>query len=271
MDTPIVARFDFRSLAYYGVAAILSNALTIPYGAIVSTLLPVAAGISTCDDPQRLGQLLVKSTRFATSVLCLITLPLLLLMPLFLRMWVGSDYASHALLLGEILVVAQFVRQTMLPYAMIGFAVGQQHRMLVSPVVEGISNLLCSVALVEIIGARGVALGTLIGALIGVWLHLTVSLSKTDRIQVSHAKLIWQGVLQPFVFTLPFMSCALLAPRLSSPVLHLLLVASAELALFALLWRFILGANDRKQLLGLMRHFAAILERCLSRWALNGS
>src|SRR5208282_3120353 len=38
LDMPVVALFDFPSTAYYGVAATLSNALSMPHGAIVLTL-----------------------------------------------------------------------------------------------------------------------------------------------------------------------------------------------------------------------------------------
>jgi O-antigen/teichoic acid export membrane protein len=271
MDMPVVAAFDFRAAAYYGVASILSNALTVPYSAIVSSMLPIAAEISAGEDPRRLGQLLLKTTRFATSLLCLITLPLLLVMPMFLRIWVGPDYATHALLLGEILVVAQVIRLTLFPYALIGFVAGQQQRMLVSPIVEGVTNLLFSLTLVQFMGARGVAIGTLIGALIGVWLHLTVSLSKTNSIQVDRSQLIWQGILKPLAFTLPFMLCAFLAPWISSPILHLLLVAFAELSVFALLWRFSFNSQDRKQLMSVLLHFSAIFTRILPRGAHSGS
>jgi O-antigen/teichoic acid export membrane protein len=267
MDMPIVAAFDFRSAAYYGVASIVSNVLMVPHSAIVSSLLPVAAGISAADDPRRLGRVLLKTTRFATAILCLITLPLLLLLPLFLRIWVGQDYTDHVLLLGEILIAAQFIRLTMFPYAMIGFAAGQQQRMLVSPILEGLTNLLFSLALIRWIGARGVALGTLIGALVGVWLHLTVSMNKTDSIQVRRSELVVQGILKPIGLTLPFALCAVLTPWISSPLLHLMLVTAAEGVLFILLWRFVFDSNEHKQLLGVLRHFSESLARFMPRWA----
>jgi O-antigen/teichoic acid export membrane protein len=264
MDMPIVAAFDFRSAAYYGVAAMLSTALTVPHGAIVFALLPVAAGMSARKDPRRLGEALLKTTRFATALLCLIALPLLLLMPLFLRVWVGADYARQALLLAEILVVAQFIRFTMLPYAMFGFAAGQQQRMLASPVVEGIVNVVCSLAAVQFIGARGVALGTLIGSVAGVWLHLTVSLRRTDCVVVSRAQLLWRGILQPLACTLPLLLAAMLAARwVPSPLLRVSLAAGAELVLFSFFWIFSFDADEREQLRALLRHFAAIPAKLL--------
>jgi len=264
MDLPIVAGFDFRSAAYYGVAATLSNALIVPYAAMVNTLMPIAAGMSANDDPKRLGQVLLKTTRFATALLCLISLPLLLLMPLFLRVWVGSDYATHTLLLAQTLVVAQFARLTMMPYVLIGFAAGQQKRMLASPVVEGIVNLLCSLALVRFVGARGVALGTLIGALVGVWLHFAISLRRTDCLLVSRAQLVSQGILKQVACTLPFILCALLAaPWISSPFLQVPLVGFAELALLALFWNLSFDSREREQIRGLFRHFTRIPAKLL--------
>lgn len=264
MDMPIVVAFDFQSAAYYGVAATLSNVLIVPYGAIVFTLLPVAAGISASDDPQRLGQVLLKTTRFATALLCLIAMPLLLLMPMFLHVWVGTDYATHTLLLAEILVVAQFARLTMLPYAMIGFAAGQQQRMLVSAIAEGLVNLVVSLVAVRFIGARGVALGTLVGALAGVWLHFTISLRWTDCVTVSRTQLLWQGILKQLTCTLPLLFGAMLVARwMPSRLLQLALAVGVEMGLFALLWNLSFDLGEREQLRGLFRHFAGIPARLL--------
>jgi O-antigen/teichoic acid export membrane protein len=253
MDMPVVAAFDFRSAAYYGIASVLSNILAVPHGAVVSSLLPVAAEISASEDPGRLGQVLLRTTRFGTSVLCLITLPLFLLLPLFLKVWVGADYAAHSLLLGEILIVAQFIRLTMYPYALVGFVGGQQHRMLISPLAEGISNLVCSLVLVQVMGARGVALGTLIGAVVGVWLHFTVSMKRTDCIRIRRSKLLAQGIMKPLALTLPFLFLGFLYGRFHLPLFKVSLTAVAECALFFLFWKFIFDDAERGAVLKLLR------------------
>jgi O-antigen/teichoic acid export membrane protein len=264
MDLPIVAAFDFRAAAYYGVAATLAYALIVPHGAMVNPLMPVAAEISAAGDPQRLGKVVLKTTRFATALLCLITLPLLLLMPLFLRLWVGHDYAVHALLFAQILVVAQFARLTMLPYAMIAFAAGQQQRTLASPIAEGVVNLLASLVLVRMIGARGVALGTLIGAVVGVGLHFIVSLPRTDCVQVSRRRLLGEGIARPLAWALPILlGGALAGRRISSPLLQAPLAIGADLLLLALFWKFSFDAEERRQLRGLLGHFLSLGARLL--------
>jgi O-antigen/teichoic acid export membrane protein len=255
IDIPIVVAFDFRSAAYYAVAATLSNALIVPHSAIISTLMPVAAGMSSGATPGRIGQILQKTTRFATAILCLTTLPLLLAMPLFLRIWVGQDYADHALKIAEILVVAQFIRLTMLPYATIGYATGQLQRMLMAPISEAIVNFLFSLIAVQIIGASGVAIGTLIGAVVSVTLHFLVSLPRTDCVVVSRKQLAWNGILKPLAYALPLLLITRGIVRgTSAPLLQLLLVFTSELVLFLLLWNFTFDNSDRAQVKGVFRH-----------------
>lgn len=255
LDMPIVVAFDFHSAAYYAVAAMLSSALIVPYGAIISTLMPVAAGMSARDTPQRMGELLVKTTRFSTVVLCLITVPLLLGMPLFLRIWVGPDYAIHTLTLAGILVVAQFTRLSMLPYAMVGYAAGQLNRMLYAPISESIVNVSCSLIAVRIIGAPGVALGTLIGAFVSISVHLFVSLPRTDCVFVSRKRLARTGILKPVSFAVPILFVTLVLIRwISLPWFQLPLIITAELILSLLYWNFSFSTGDREQLKGLVRH-----------------
>jgi O-antigen/teichoic acid export membrane protein len=264
LDIPIVVAFDFRSAAYYAVAATLSNALIAPYGAIVSTLMPVAAGMSSRDTPERMGELLLKTTRFSTVVLCLITIPLLLGMPLFLRLWVGSDYALHTVILAEILVVAQFTRLIMLPYAMVGYAAGQLNRMLYAPISESMVNLLCSLTAVRIMGAPGVAIGTLIGAVVSVSVHFFVSLPRTDCVVVSRKQLAWTGILKPVSYAAPLLVVTFALNRWSSlPLFQLSLIMVAELVLLLLYWNLNFNARDREQLKGLFRHVFGLSGRLI--------
>ena len=258
MDMPIVAAFDFRTAAYYGIATTLSNILVVPFGAVVNTLIPVAAGASIVNDPLKLGEMLYKATRFSTALLCLIILPLVMLMPVLLRLWVGQDYATQSQSLALILIAAQFIRLTMLPYGIIGFAAGQQQKMLVSPLAEGVTNLLFSLVLVQLIGARGVAIGTLIGAAVAVVLHFTVSLPRTDCVDVSRRRLFLGGIVRPSVMALPLVCLVIAVPHISSIVLQVLLTLSAEFGLLVLFWIRIFDPAERKQLAHVIRHFVAI-------------
>jgi hypothetical protein len=197
-------------------------------------------------------------------VLCLITIPLLLGMPLFLRLWVGSDYALHTVILAEILVVAQFTRLIMLPYAMVGYAAGQLNRMLYAPISESMVNLLCSLTAVRIMGAPGVAIGTLIGAVVSVSVHFFVSLPRTDCVVVSRKQLAWTGILKPVSYAAPLLVVTFALNRWSSlPLFQLSLIMVAELVLLLLYWNLNFNARDREQLKGLFRHVFGLSGRLI--------
>jgi O-antigen/teichoic acid export membrane protein len=264
LDIPVVVAFDFRATAYYAVAATLSNALIVPHGAIVSTLMPVAAGMHSGESAHRMGELLQKTTRVATVVLCLITLPLMLGMSLFLRIWVGADYAVHSVLLAEILIVAQFIRLTMLPYAMVGYAAGQLNQMLYAPIGEGIVNLAASLALVRVFGAPGVALGTLLGAAVSVGAHFFISIPRTDCVVVNRKELAWNGILSPVLISISVYLPALALIRLTSSLAtHAFLVGCSVLFSGFLLWSYGLRTGDREQLKGLFNHGLGVSSRLL--------
>lgn len=253
MDLPIVAIFDFHSAAYYAIAATVSNMLSVPQGAVVSTLIPVASGISATEDPCRLGLVVLKTTRYAVAILCLFALPLLLGMYPFLRIWVGSDYAHHALPMANLLVVAQFVRLTFMPYVTIGFGAGQQDRMLVSALGEGVVNLVFSLLGAHFLGATGVALGTLIGAFAGVLLHIFRSMPRTDSMSFARGHFIVSAILRPIACCLPASIPALLVVKsVSSIAVQLAVVGVTELLAFAMLWSLNFTAPERSEIVGLL-------------------
>lgn len=253
MDMPIVAAFDFHSAAYYAVAATASTMLSAQ-GAIAPALIPVASEMNAVRTPHHLGQMVLKTTRYATASLCLITMPLLFGMHPFLRLWVGSDYAHHALPLAVILVVAQFIRQTLMPYAAAGFGAGQQRQMLTSPIGEGIVNLSCSVAGAHFFGAIGVAVGTLIGACFGVFLHFTVSMPQTDSMEFSPVLLANNGILKPIACCLPSALLLLVATRAAQKLASIsLAIILGELFAILFLWNINFDASERSQMVALLR------------------
>ena len=262
LDMPIVTAFDFRHAAYYAVAATAGSMLAAPQAAVITTLIPVASGMSATETPERLGQVVLKTTRYGNAILCLLTLPLLFALYPFLRLWVGLDYAGHAFPLAIILIVAQFIRLTLMSYAAIGFGTGQQQRMLISPLGEGVVNLICSVAGAWLWGALGVALGTLAGVFVGVFLHFVNSMPRTDTMVFSRLRLAISGIGRPLACCLPSLTVLLAFHRMGGLSAQLILVAVAELAAAGILWVANFDAAERRQLLALFRR--AVRARALS-------
>jgi O-antigen/teichoic acid export membrane protein len=258
LDLPIVAAFDFRNAGYYALAATASNLISVLHGPVLSTLVPMMSTLSAGEDAQRMGRVLVRTSRLATALLLLTAVPILLGMPVLLHLWVGPDYARHALVFAEILMGAQLVRLTLLPYAVIGFSAGEQSRMLVSPGVEAIVNVALSLVLVHFIGAVGVAVGTLVGAFVGVALHFLVSMPRTRSMAFNRTQLLWQGILRPVGWAAgPAALLALGLHWLTDPAIQLALLAACVATLAAVFWYGHLDASERNVVHGAGAHLLA--------------
>ena len=102
------------------------------------------------------------------------------------------------------LLVANMIRLIGAPYSTILVAAGQQSYIKISPLSEGISNFLASIALGYFLGGIGVAIGTLIGSFFSLGSHFFYSIPKTrSAIAISRRDLVLSGVLAPLFWTCP--------------------------------------------------------------------
>jgi O-antigen/teichoic acid export membrane protein len=249
LDTAIVGHFDYKNTGYYAVAGSATNFMLLLVSNMLGPLLPAISSLQVQRSAQDLGALLVTATRLSTALLCMLGIPLLFLGFPLLRIWVGTQYASHAMLYLEALVVANIVRQLAYPYALMVVGLGQQRYATVSPVLEAVINLVCSVLLARRYGAIGVAAGTLIGAFAGVLAHLFISIPRTQKaVTVDRLRLLRDGVARPLLSFLPLLVAVPFWRRLSmlplpAPALVLWTIATAST-----LWWIGLAPSDRRQM-----------------------
>lgn len=249
LDTAIVGHFDYKNTGYYAVAGSATNFMLLLVGNMLGPLLPAISSLQVQRTAEELGALLVRATRLSTALLCMLGIPLLFLGFPLLRIWVGVQYAENAMVYLEVLVVANIVRQLAYPYALMVVGLGQQRYATVSPVLEAIINLVCSVLLARRYGAIGAAAGTLIGSVAGVLAHLFISIPRTQgAVRVSRLRLLRDGVARPLLSFLPLLASVPFWRRLSmlplpGPALALWMVATASI-----LWWIGLAPSDRKQM-----------------------
>ena len=250
LDLTIVGIFDYSATAYYAVAATMTNFVGQTQGALFAALLPASAVLNARRDAQKLGKLLTLSTRYGMLLLLAMGLPLIIVGGSILRLWVGKDYALHSLLIMQVLVVANVVRLSALPYATLLLGTNQQQKVILSPLAEGITNLVASVVGAYLLGAIGVAIGTLIGAFVGVGLHLVHNMPRTTAIAVDRSALVKQGLLRPLVCAAPLALLAVIqiAVRSASIGVLSLLTVSGMLATAFLFWNYGLMSSERRQL-----------------------
>src|SRR5208283_3061895 len=185
LDIALVGIFDFSAVAYYTVAATLISFILGLQNAIFGMLIPAAAVLDARGSTSELGSMLVSATRFGMFLLFASGVPLLIAAGPILSIWVGPTYAVHASLILRVLVVANIIRLSAVPYAMLLVGTGQQQLVTVSPLIEGFSNLLISVVAGYKWGAIGVAVGTLIGSTIGILCNFAYNMPRSTRIAAS--------------------------------------------------------------------------------------
>lgn len=241
LDTAIVGLVDFKAVAYYAVPATLVTFILGLQNAVFGALIPMSAVLEARSNAVELGRLLVSTSRYGLLLLLLSGVPLILWAHPLLSLWVGPEYANHSALILKVLVLANIVRLSAVPYAMLLIGTGQQRLVTISPIAEGVSNLLVSVVVGYLIGAVGVAIGTLVGSTVGILCNLVYNMPRSISIAVDRLTYLRDGMLRPAVCVLPLVGFAWTK---SIP----LLVASG-LAVLATFWRFGLLSEERALIL----------------------
>lgn len=246
LDTTLVGAFDFRSVAYYATAASVIVLVTGVEGAIFSPLIPASSALEVRDDgANRLGRLLEAATRYNTYILLLIGLPLLLAPEPLLRLWVGRAYAAKTEPLLEILLYANLLRLSATPYAALIVGTGQQRLALVSPLAEGVTNLVASVWLGKAWGAAGVAAGTLIGAVVGLLGHFLYNMPRTRGLVFRRSRIVCNGYFRPLATLAPLLTLGV-AGALGRGAWALAWYSLAAVSCVPLVWLYGLDGAERQ-------------------------
>jgi O-antigen/teichoic acid export membrane protein len=253
LDVAIIGYFDYNSVIYYTLASSITNFLIGIQGSIFSTILPRAASLHAKGDRKSLGNLLISSTRYATIILVITSLPLLLGGQGLLNLWVGTDYANNTISLLQLLVIANFIRQLGAPYATIAMACAEQKRIILSPIIEGVVNLSVSVLLVSQFGSVGVALGTVIGSLISVVFHLCYNLPHTKNVEIKKMHHLSISIFKPLICIFPVLITTAITkyhfPDTTKPHhLSSALFLAGYIFTIVLLYRIAISEREKKEL-----------------------
>jgi O-antigen/teichoic acid export membrane protein len=204
LDVVIVGHFDYRNTGFYAVASSITNFMLLVVGSIFGPVLPAVSSIQAGSTPAHIGDLVTRLTRYCTLLLCLLGLPILFGAYPLLSLWVGHQYAIRSALYLEILEIGNVVRQLTYPYVLVVVATGRQHLTTISAIAEATVNILVSVVLVTRIGADGVAIGTLVGAFVGLGMHLAVSMHFTQpTIQIRRLRFALRALARPLLCVAP--------------------------------------------------------------------
>ncbi len=206
-DSVVIAAF--LPVSYVTFFAIAGNLITYARGltrGISSTITPLASRLEAAGDFAGLQQTTLKSACYSTALMMPIGLTFLQRGNSFIGLWMGPEYA--ALSGGVLWILAWMAIFSSGPGA--GWAIMQgigKHRALV-PVylVESLTNLGMSIALVRTMGVLGVAWGSTIPNLIVCFLFWPWYVHKTLRIPVRQYVASTWG--RPLLSMIPFALCS---------------------------------------------------------------
>ena len=208
-DLILVGRLQFNAVTAYSVSAAMITFVAGALSAVLNVMMPHAAALHARQDPEELGRLVVLSTQVGVILLIFSGIPPLIYAAPILRLWIGQQYVQVGYPILVVLLIANIIRLIGAPYATVLVSAGQQRLIKISPLTEGVSNLLASLVLGSMMGAIGVALGTLVGSVFGIAAHILYSMPRTDaEIRISRGEYVLSGVITPFLATTPLLLAA---------------------------------------------------------------
>ena len=250
LDVLLVGYFQFGAVAYYAVAATLITFLAGLQNAVFGVMVPATAVHHARGDSGKLGRGIVTATRYGSFLLLATGLPLILVSKGILTLWVGALYAERGARILQVLVVANMIRLSAVPYIMTLIGTGQQKLVTVTPLLEGISNLLTSIIAGYLLGAIGVAIGTLVGAVAGVAGNFFYNMRHTTAIEFRISDYLRDGMLRPAICAVPLVACTILLNWNIefTPAFKYLGLAAGLMATALLIWRWGLVGSEREKL-----------------------
>jgi O-antigen/teichoic acid export membrane protein len=255
LDLTLVGAFDFDKMAFYAVAASLVTFVAGLQNAVFSVMTPSTAVLHARGASTELGRMVIDGTRYGMLLLLVTGLPLFLAAKPILQVWVGPLYAERSAILLRLLVVANVLRLSATPYIATLIGTGQQRLVVVTPLLEGFTNLSVSVLAGYYFGAVGVALGTLVGAVVGVCGIFFYNIPRTTEVRFNMREYMLDSLLKPVLCIFPFGVALFLQQSIVDlqGLLRMVMVLSGGTATLYCLWRWGLVSADRNRLRALSR------------------
>jgi O-antigen/teichoic acid export membrane protein len=200
----MVAKLDYGELKSYSIAFTCVSGISAIFGAASSVLLPMCSAVAVRKSPRFFGDFVTNLTAVHTSMMILVSIPLLFYGDLVLSIWLRTEASSKQRLILSSLTLANLIRNTASPYAYSIIAVGAQKEMLLTPVLEGLLTFGASVLLGSYYGVVGVVSGMVIGSVSCVALHVLINFKRISVIVLDWKCYIKSGVFYPLGILGPF-------------------------------------------------------------------
>lgn len=183
-DIFIIGWINFEYGAIYAIASSLAMVVAGVTGALATPLIQAGADLYRKERRKDLIRLLKAYTGgYLIFGAAMVSLVYITSTPLIEYIY-GASYRDQVPGFLVVLTLAVTIRSIGAPYTAIVIGCGMQKKILLSPVVEGVSNVVFSVILGLMYGVYGVVWGSVIGACIGILFHFTHNMRATYPVTV---------------------------------------------------------------------------------------
>lgn len=203
LDTTIVGIFDFRAVASYGVALSIVTFFSGTLQAISSPLVQTFTRKHAREEHQETLRDLEMASFICAILLFVGGSWIVSAAGWAFDAWVGPNIARAAVPIFVILMVANALRYTVGPYSYYVVSTGQQRKVVLTPIFEGILNCAASIFLVMRFGAIGVAIATLIGVIFALLMHYFYNMARTLPEGYSMSHFFRFAMAEPLAYCAP--------------------------------------------------------------------
>jgi len=205
VSTIVVGIHDFPHVASYSIAVTMNAIFVGLLSALMSPLMTSASAMSgTPSGREQIPRLLMRATFIGNILLHISLIIFIPLGPWFLKMWVGGELATDAYQLAILLLIANVIRNHMLPYSYILLSLSMHRLALMTAVAEGVISVGLSFTLASVYGARGVAIASIVAATIGALSLMVITFPRTRTVLPSIPRFLSFSMLVPLLIALPF-------------------------------------------------------------------
>lgn len=164
-EITIGAFMPIANVAPYSIARRLSEMPLLLTEQFMKVIMPLASQLDAENDSGRLRTLYLASSRLTLAIFLPLAVGVIIFAQPFLKAWVGAPYDRYAYLV-VILTLASLLDTSQWPASAILQGTGHHRLVAIIALGTAIANLGLSLILVHPLGLAGVALGTLIPAMI---------------------------------------------------------------------------------------------------------
>lgn len=253
-DAVIIGIFlSASAITAFSIGSKLADYAVQPVESMASIFLPMASHFEATKSTDQLRRVFIEGNRVCAFVMFPICAMLVILGKSLIGVWVGEKYASSYLILLLLLVPKSLYRAQAASNRVL-FGMARHRPLAVMAVVEGMVNVILSVALIRPLGIVGDALGTTIPLLFTSLVFLPLYTCRV--VQVPVKTFLRQAYLLPFALCAPLAGTLLLLQHLfqahTYPQLAIQVLAGGVVYSVGLTWLFLtkepMGVKLWKQL-----------------------